>query len=143
MPRSAAEQRMRESGVRMLFVINDMPCVDGIVTLQDLHGSKPIKLIQERGLKRSEVSVRHVMQPLTDIDAVDFEAIRAPRGQRRVGHEALRPPYLLVVEAATRGSPPRIRGIFSAAQVERQLGMPLNSFEIAATFAEIATALRG
>jgi CBS-domain-containing membrane protein len=140
----AAEQRMRESGVRMLFVINDMPCVDGIVTLQDIHGSKPIKLIQERGLKRSEVSVRHVMQPLTDIDAVDFDTIqRATVGSvvsamNHYGH-----PYPLVVEAATRGSPPRIRGIFSASQVERQLGMPLNSFEIAATFSEIASALRG
>jgi hypothetical protein len=83
------------------------------------------------------------MQALSDIDAVDFEAIRrASVGSvvsalQHYGHA-----YLLVVEAATRGAPPRIRGVFSAAQVERQLGVPLNSVEVAATFAEIATALR-
>ena len=140
----AAEQRMRESGVRMLFVVSDMPCVHGIVTLQDLQGSKPIRLIQEQGLARTELSVRQVMQLLSDIDAVDFGTLqRATVGSivsalHHYGH-----PYLLAVEAATRGAPPRIRGIFSAAQVERQLGMPLNSVEVAATFAEIASALKG
>jgi hypothetical protein len=53
-------------------------------------------------------------------------------------------PYLLVVEAATRGRAAAYpRHLFSASQVERQLGMPLNSVEIAATFSEIASALRG
>jgi hypothetical protein len=72
----AAEQRMRESGVRMLFVISDMPCVDGIVRLSDLRGSKLIRLIRAQGLTRAELTVKHVMQALGDIDAVDFEALR-------------------------------------------------------------------
>jgi CBS-domain-containing membrane protein len=140
----AAEQRMRESGVRMLFVISDMPCVDGIVTLSDLQGSKPIRLIQAQGLTRTELTVKHVMQALSDIDAVDFEALgRATVGSVVAALQHYGHAYLLAVEAATRGAPPRIRGIFSAAQVERQLGVPLNSVEVAATFAEIATALRG
>lgn len=139
-----AEQRMRDGGVRMLFVVSEMPGVEGIVTLSDIHGSRPIQLIQQRGLTRAELTVRHVMQPLTAIDAVPFEAVqRATVGSvvatlRHFGH-----PYLLAVEAATHGAPPRIRGIFSAAQIERQLGVPLNSVEVAATFAEIASALAG
>jgi hypothetical protein len=35
----------------------------------------------------------------------------------------------------------RVRGLFSASQVARQLGIPLETFAVAATFAEIEAAL--
>ncbi len=41
-----AEQTMIQQGVRMLFVVSTMPCVDGIVTLAMLQGDRPIRLVR-------------------------------------------------------------------------------------------------
>jgi hypothetical protein len=50
-------------------------------------------------------------------------------------------PNVLVAEAGADPATPRIRGLVSQMQVERQLGMQLPSTEIAGTFAEIERAL--
>lgn len=137
-----AETRMIHQGVRMLFVIGEPPCVDGIVTAADVHGEKSMRLVQQRHLKHGELIVGDVMAPLHELNAIDYSSVvRANVAQLvatllKLGHG-----HLLVMEGATANSPPRVRGIVSLTQVERQLGMSLNSVEIATTFAEIKQAL--
>jgi len=62
--------------------------------------------------------------------------------QMRVGHivathKAVRRQHLMVVEDNGR----RVRGLFSLSQVARQLGIPLQTTQVAQTFADIEAAL--
>ena len=45
-----AEQRMVQQGRRVLFVVARMPHVMGMLTLADLQGEKPLRLVFERQL---------------------------------------------------------------------------------------------
>ncbi len=137
-----AEAAMVQQGVRMLFVVTQLPCVDGIVTLADLRGDKPMKLLQRRGGKREELCVADVMSKLSDLDVLDLDALgRATVADLAATLNRAGRPHLLVVEAASATGSGRIRGVVSHSQVERQLGSPLPMVEIATTFAEVEQAL--
>ncbi len=137
-----AEQAMIQQGVRMLFVVSTMPCVDGIVTLSMLHGDKPITLVQQRRVRRCDLRVSDVMSKLSDLDMLDLAALsRASVGDVTAVLQRFGMPHLLVVEPATPQGPARIRGVVSHTQVERQLDTPLPALPIAKTFAEIELAL--
>jgi CBS-domain-containing membrane protein len=137
-----AEQTMIDQGVRMLFVVARMPCVEGIVTLAMLHGDRPMRLIQQRRVRRSDLCVADVMSKLSELDVLDLETLRrASVGDVVAALQRFGMPHLLVVEAATPQSPPRIRGIVSHTQVERQLGASLPMHPVARTFSEIEQAL--
>jgi CBS domain-containing protein len=138
----SAEQTMLQHGVRMLFVVAHMPCVDGIVTSASLTGDKPMRLVQQRQVRRAELSVADVMTRLSDLDVVPLEVLeRATVGAVAATLRRFGRPHLLVVERATLESAARIRGVISHTQVERQLGSPLPMHEIATTFVEIGQAL--
>jgi CBS domain-containing protein len=137
-----AEALMIQEGVRMLFVVAHMPCVEGIVTATSLTGDKPMKLVQQRKARRHELFVADVMTRLSDLDAVPLETLeRSTVGAVAATLRKFGRPHLLVVERATSHSAARIRGLISHTQVERQLGSPLPIHEIATTFVEIEQAL--
>ena len=137
-----AEQMMIYQGVRMLFVVSDMPAFVGLVTSTDLHGDRQMSLVHERGARYDELTVADVMTPLALLDAVDHDRItRAQVGDliatlRRFGRN-----HLLVVQAATPGTPRRVRGVVSRSQIERQLGQAIDITPIAGNFSEIERAL--
>lgn len=136
------EEKMIQEGVRMLFVVEKMPCVDGIVTSSDLRGDKPMKLVSQRQVRRVELSVHDVMTKLSELDMVELEAVqRSSVADIVATMRTFGRPHLLVVEAATSTSAPRIRGLISHTQIERQIGQALPMVEIASTFGEIEKAL--
>jgi predicted transcriptional regulator len=136
------EQTMIAQGVRMLFVTTGLPLIDGIVTTTDLHGERQMRLVAERGQRWNDLTVADVMTPIEALDAIDFDALHHATVNnlvatlKRFGRN-----HLLVVQAATPSTPLRVRGIVSRAQIERQLGTPIELTEIARTFAEIEQAL--
>ncbi len=137
-----AEQTMIQQGVRMLFVVTQMPCVDGIVTLTDLLGDKPMKLIGKRRVRHDEICVADVMSRLSDLDVVDLAVVqRASVADLVSTFCKFGRLHLLVVEAASVEAPARIRGVISHAQIERQLGASVPMVEVASTFAELEEAL--
>jgi CBS domain-containing protein len=137
-----AELKMIHQGVRLLFVVSELPSVEGIVTAGDIQGDKPLRLVQQRQLRHSEISVADVMTPLSSLDAVDFDSLgRASVGQVVATLLKFGRPHLLVVEREGAAGPARIRGLVSQTQIERQLGATLPSMEIASTFSEIRQAL--
>jgi Mg2+/Co2+ transporter CorC len=110
----------------------------GILTATDLLGVKPMQFMQSRGVSHADVQVRDIMTPAARLDALALLDV----AQMRVGHivatlKAVRRQHLTVAEDG--GS--RVRGLFSASQVARQLGMELQTFEVAQTFADIEAAL--
>jgi CBS domain-containing protein len=137
-----AEQVMIHQGVRMLFVVSDFPCVEGLITASDLTGDKPMRLVNQRNVRHQDLSVADVMTELSQLDALDFDNLKsASVGQVIATFRKFGRKHLLVVQNATTTSPARIRGVISLTQLERQLGKPIVATEIATTFAEIEKAL--
>jgi CBS domain-containing protein len=115
-----AEQTMIHQGVRLLFVIRDFPCIEGLITSTDLSGERPMRIVQQRGVHHDELRVADVMTPLPEIDVIDFDVMQAAT----VGHVILTfktfgRRHLLVVQGASTGAAPRIRGVLSLTQLER------------------------
>ena len=137
-----AEQAMIYQGVRMLFVVTEMPLVEGLITATDLGGDKQMRVVHERHLHYDELCVADVMTDFGALDAIDYAVVRsaavgnAVATLRRLGRN-----HLLVVEAATAQTPRRVRGVISRSQVERQLGRPIDITPIANSFSEIERAL--
>jgi len=137
-PIDAAHAVMIRRGVRLLFVLDRQSAVAGIITATDLLGVKPMQFMHARGVSHAEVQVRDIMTPASQLDALSLIEV----SQMRVGHvvatlKAARRRHLTVAEDGGQC----IRGLFSASQIARQLGMEVQTFEVAQTFADIEAAL--
>ena len=137
-----AEQMMMHQGVRMLFVVSDMPAIEGLITTTDLRGERAMRLVHERGLHYDELTVADAMTGLSMLDAIAYEALNAAvvgnliATLKRFGRN-----HLLVVQEADGQSPRRVRGIVSRSQIERQLGSAIAITPVATSFSEIERAL--
>lgn len=137
-----AEQTMIYLGVRTLFVVSEMPAIEGLVTSTDLHGNQQMRLVQQRNLRYEELCVADVMAALSELDAIDYEDMKAATvgnvvaTLRRHGRN-----HLLVSEVAAGEQRHRLRGVISRTQIERQLGLPVPVTEVANTFADVVQML--
>ena len=137
-----AEQAMIYQGVRMLFVVTEMPLIEGLITATDLGGDKQMQVVHQRNLHYDELCVADVMTELGALDAIDYAVVRvAAVGNAVATLQRLGRNHLLVVEASTAQTPRRVRGVISRSQVERQLGRPIDITPIANSFSEIERAL--
>jgi hypothetical protein len=133
-----AEQAMIYLGVRMLFVVSEMPNIEGLITSTDLRGDTQMRVVSERHLRFDELCVADVMSKVSLLDAVDHATIRTAR----VGHvvatlQHLGRNHVLVVENFGAPASHRVRGVISRAQIERQLGTTIEITPIANSFSEI------
>ncbi|MBL8438343.1 MAG: CBS domain-containing protein [Zoogloeaceae bacterium] len=136
-----ANHAMKLRGVRLLLVVDGQREVVGVITTADLLGERPVRVAQSRGGKVQDLEVGNVMTPLADMEAVFLSDVaKAEVGHvvatlRRSGRQ-----HALVIERGADGRDV-IRGIFSAAQIARQIGLPMEGTEIPRTFAEIEAAI--
>ena len=139
-----AEQAMIHQGVRMLFVVTEMPRLDGLITSTDLHGERQMSVVHSRQLRFDEMRVADVMTSLAMLDAIEFERLAGASVSNLIAtlRELSRNHLLVVQRGETKGAPPRVRGVISRAQIERQLGRPIEVTEAAVNFAEVVQALR-
>ncbi len=131
-----AEERMVRRKVRLLFVMDGQDRVAGLITSTDIHGEKPMQVVQSRGIRRDEVLVADIMTPVDRLEAVDFEDL----SNARVGHvlETLKArgrQHALVIENANGQK--LVRGLLSLSQLCKQLGVVVDTTEVAHTFTEI------
>lgn len=139
-----ATQTMIARGVRLLLVVERVDEVVGLITARDTEGDRVIRLIGERGIRYADLQVRDLMIKREEIDILDLALVE----RSRVGDivETLKEwgrQHALVGHLDQPDRLTRIRGIFSATQIGRQLGVALQTFEVARTFAQIETALAG
>lgn len=119
----AALSDMARVGVRSLLVVNELNVV-GFITSYDIEGERPIQYIQQfHDVRRNEVLVGHVMTRWHDLVTLNWAAVKTARVT-----DVLQALYdtnlmhLLVVE--TEGERTSfVRGLFSRARIERQLGL--------------------
>jgi predicted transcriptional regulator len=133
-----ANQTMISRGVRLLLVVNREDEVLGLITSRDTQGEKPIQLIQERGGKFTDLLVSDLMCPRERIDLMDTtDVLRATVGDIVATLKHLKRQHAMVGEHDPVTGQTRIRGIFSATQIGRQLGAAVQTFEVSTTFSEI------
>ncbi len=140
----AANDYMKQRGVRLLLALNPDKTLAGLITATDIMGEKPLRIAQERRIKHAEILVSDVMTPADRIDALDYADVRMAKvGQIVASLKSAGRQHALVMEqsAADGGNRIGIRGIFSLSQVARQLGFPIQTMEVARSFAEIEAAL--
>lgn len=151
-----ANTKMIRQGVRLLFVTNAQHHLVGIVTATDVLGDRTVQAMQARGVSRRELSVSEIMTPRDRLEAIDMHEVRGAK----VGHvlstlkQAGRQHAIVVdveiyqptfhEQLVTRRRPgitQTVRGLFSATQIARQLGLQAQPGEIATTFAEVEAML--
>lgn len=150
-PVDAANQLMIARGVRLLLVVDERELLQGVITATDILGERCMRVATQRGLRHDELKVGDIMTPAEQVEVIALAAVEAAR----VGHvvETLRragrqhalvvdedviQPQRLIDRPARRRM---VRGIFSISQIARQLGVTLQTAEVARTFADIEAAL--
>jgi len=140
---SRATQIMIARRVRLLLVVDSDGLIEGLISARDTMGEKPIKLLQKRrDAKYEDLIVSDLMVPRQAIDVLDIEQVlRATVGSIIATLKENGRQHALVIETDPVRGVEIVRGIFSATQIARQLGVAIPVFEVAQTFAEIAIAL--
>jgi CBS-domain-containing membrane protein len=141
-PLDAANRFMIRRGVRLLLVTDDDRQVLGLITSNDALGEKPLQFALERGIKRQEIRVSDIMTPGNQLDVLSY----ADLAHAEVGHimatlQHAGRQHALVTDLDGGGGIEAVRGIFSASQIARQLGVAIQTTEVAQTFAEIGAVL--
>lgn len=140
-PVEKAHDKMKRDGVRTLLVLDESDKVLGILTASDILGEKPMRFLQHMGGTYADIIVRDIMTPQRELEVLNLQDIMTAK----VGHilatlKAAGRQHAMVVEEHANAQQV-IRGIFSATQIARQLGVHIQITEIARTFAEIEAAL--
>ena len=137
-----AQRKMKRRGVRSLFVVGEDNSILGILTLTDLQGEKPMQMVQKSGLKREEILVRDIMTPQDRIEVLAMADVASAK----VGHIVATliktgRQHALVADALDAARIHMVHGIFAVSQISRQLGVSLDTIEVASTFAEVGERL--
>lgn len=143
-PVDFALQVMLHSRVRMLVVVDRGGRVCGLVTAADLMGERPINVTQRERIEHVWVQVQDVMTPIESINPLDIHEVEQARVRDVVAVMRERgKQHLLVVETDADGERYVVRGIFSASQLARQLGIVVDPMHAAMSFAELEQILIG
>ena len=139
----AAMRIMVRRNVRSLFAVSVDNEVVGLITATDLLGEKPTQHTARYGGRRSDIRVSDIMTPASRLEVLHIDEVR----RARVGHvvatlKRAGRQHAMVVEDDASGRQV-VRGVFSASQLERQLGQPVPTSATARSFAEIEAALNG
>lgn len=140
-PMDSAHEKMKRYGVRTLLVLDETDKVVGFLTTTDILGEKPMRFLKNHGGKHADILVRDVMTPQHDLEVLMLDDVKGAK----VGHilatlkAAGRQHALVVTDNANETH--ALRGIFSATQIARQLGVQIQITEVARTFAQIEQAL--
>jgi len=135
----AANEKMKQRGVRLLLVTDITDEILGVLTAADILGEKPLQFAKDNGARRKDITAQDIMSPQECIEVLDIAEV----SRARVGDivETLRfheRQHALVVDRQGRQNERAVRGIFSLTQIARQLGIPLQTGGVAQTLAQIA-----
>ena len=109
---------------------------------RDTLGERPMQVLNGRGGSRSDLVVADLMRKVEEIDVLDWHDVElACVGDILATLQRLGRHHLLVGMRDPKSGCLHVRGIFSVTQIGRQLGVPVQPFEVARTFAEIEAAL--
>ncbi len=131
-------QQMILNNVRLLLVTDDDDAICGIITAADILGEKPMLHMQKMHCSRDEVRVGDIMTPAHRLEVLMLRDVE----EARVGDiiETLLKNgrhHAIVVNRNESTKVMEVCGIFSATQIGRQMGVPIEPADIAKTFMEL------
>lgn len=125
---SEAAMEMRVCHTHLLLVVDNENIVRGLISSEDILGEKPLKITQEKRMRRAEVLVHMVMTPQEEIVAINNEDLNLAKVGNVVKtlHE-LKQHYALAVEVEQFSGEQTVCGLFSLSQISKQLGFDVTS----------------
>lgn len=136
----ATLQLMQRAGVRMVFVADVNHELVGMVTYEHIQGERPVLRATTAHVPHHELTVADVMVPVSQWDTVDLAVVRhACLGEVAATLHTHGLRYLLVTQ--TRQGVTTLRGLFSAARLEKALKTPIEPDLHSRSFAELGQAL--
>ncbi|VAW83415.1 hypothetical protein MNBD_GAMMA16-1542 [hydrothermal vent metagenome] len=137
-----ANEKMIGYAVRLLLVTESSDSVLGLITSVDILGEKPLRLTHERRIIHSELLVSDIMTPRKKLEAIFLTDIEESNVGNIVSSMSMfGRRHALVIEKGLTGEPDFIRGIISATQITKQLGITITPTNQAHSFAELEEAL--
>ncbi len=137
---AAASQKMIARGVRLLLIVDGAGDVIGLITARDFDDRRIAAATDSTGLVPGELKVRDIMT--SEIEVMPMESVLYARvgdivaTLRHSGRQ-----HALVVDKEPFTDKTMIRGVFSASQIARQLGITSTQRDLSQTFAQIDQAI--
>jgi len=137
-----ANQVMKLAGVRMLVVLDDRSRINGLVTLRDISGEKPIHYASQNRVTHDEICIADVMTPKARIEVLSIGEVELAR----VGDiiQTLRESqrqHAVVTEELKATGELLLRGIFSVTQIGRRIGIEIEPTGQVQSFSELESVL--
>lgn len=136
-----ANHLMLVRGVRMLFVLKSSRELAGLVTANDIMGEKPMRIVCANQILHKDVLVEDIMTAAKDLEVLEYSDVKSAcvgnivTTLRNAGRQ-----HALVL--ARSADEPYIRGLFSVAQIARDLGIAVQTPAIFKTFADIEAVMQ-
>ena len=133
-----ALQELNTQGILVLLVTNSNNEIKGIISIEDILGEKPIKLLGERRISRENITVQMVMTPIKDIVVFDKEAIQSSKVGNIVETLKLnKAHYALVVNHRNNEAQQESIGLFNLSQLQKQLHIKIRANKSESTIADL------
>ena len=133
---ASASQKMIARGVRLLLVVDEAADVIGLVTARDVDRPRADQALADGELQVADIMTR-------EVEVLALEAVvhaRVGDILQTLKHSGRQ--HALVVDREPFTDKPMIRGVFSASQIGRQLGVvSVTQSDLSQTFAQIDAAL--
>ncbi len=121
-PIDTALKKMKMAGVRLLFVVNDIEEIIGLITATDILGQRPIKVTQQTRLQRSKITVASIMTPQSDIQVLDAARVNmAMVGDIVATLHAIGRQHALVAQMDFASRTHNVIGMFSTSHISKLL----------------------
>ncbi|OLO03291.1 MULTISPECIES: CBS domain-containing protein [Salinicola] len=139
-----ALETMKQAGVRLLMLINASGDFTGVVNARELFGGRRITLaMQKHQIGRDEVTAEMIQTPRSELHSLSYAKVsHASVGDLVETLKTSGDQHVLITEPDGNGGS-RIRGIISASNISRALGVDLNHPPEARTFSSICQVILG
>ncbi|EBA00009.1 CBS domain-containing protein [Marinobacter sp. ELB17] len=139
----AIGKKLELSGETLCVVINRKDDVIGMLHMKDLIGSLPMSLASQRGSSIADLVAQDVMRPVWSLPTIGFNKLQNLTVDDLLStFRELHSDYLLVIETVAGEEDKVVRGLLSADELSRRLGVSVNTTPRPESFSDIVHAVR-
>jgi len=139
----AIGKKLEISGETLCVVINRKDDVIGVLHLKDLIGSLPMSIASQRGSAIADLVAQDVMRPVWSLPTIGFTKLQSLTVDDLLSiFRELHSDYLLVTETVAGEEGKVVRGLLSADELSRRLGVQVNTTPRPESFSDIVHAVR-
>jgi len=139
----AIGKKLEISGETLCVVINRKDDVIGMLHLKDLIGSLPMSIASQRGSAIADLVAQDVMRPVWSLPTMGFSKLQSLTVDDLLSiFRELHSDYLLVTETVAGEEGKVVRGLLSADELSRRLGVQVNAEPRPESFSDIVHAVR-